>query len=87
MGKGDKKSKRGKIISGSYGVRRPKKGGKAPVAIAKPEKVKETPAKKTVTEEIKPESPWLFQIMIHGPIELTDSNVDLSLPLLACLCY
>jgi ribosomal small subunit protein bTHX len=25
MGKGDKKSKRGKIISGTYGVRRPKK--------------------------------------------------------------
>ncbi len=25
MGKGDKKTKRGKIIIGSYGVRRPKK--------------------------------------------------------------
>jgi len=56
MGKGDKKSKRGKIISGTYGVRRQKKGGKTPVVIAKPEKVKETPAKKTVTEEIKPET-------------------------------
>ena len=25
MGKGDKKTKRGKIVSGSYGVRRPRK--------------------------------------------------------------
>jgi ribosomal small subunit protein bTHX len=29
MGKGDKKSKRGKIIKGSYGVRRKRKSGKA----------------------------------------------------------
>ena len=28
MGKGDKKSKRGKIIKGSYGVRRKRKSGK-----------------------------------------------------------
>lgn len=27
MGKGDKKTKRGKIIMGSYGVRRPRKSG------------------------------------------------------------
>ncbi len=29
MGKGDKKTKRGKIIMGSYGVRRPRKKKKA----------------------------------------------------------
>lgn len=28
MGKGDKKSKRGKIINGTYGVRRPRKVAK-----------------------------------------------------------
>jgi len=55
MGKGDKKSKRGKIISGSYGVRRPKKNAKTIVVTAKPEKVKETAAKKVVTEEKKAE--------------------------------
>ncbi|MCY0970309.1 30S ribosomal protein THX [Chryseobacterium wangxinyae] len=29
MGKGDKKSKRGKITSGSYGKRRPRKSAKS----------------------------------------------------------
>jgi 30S ribosomal protein S31 len=33
MGKGDKRSKRGKIVIGSYGKSRPKKGKKA---VAKP---------------------------------------------------
>lgn len=55
MGKGDKKSKRGKIISGSYGVRRPKKNAKTNVVTAKPEKVKETVVKKAVAEEKKAE--------------------------------
>lgn len=55
MGKGDKKSKRGKIISGSYGVRRPKKNAKSNVVTAKPEKVKEIAAKKVLTEEKKSE--------------------------------
>ena len=36
MGKGDKKTKKGKIVKGSYGVIRPKK-----------KKVKETTTKKT----------------------------------------
>jgi ribosomal small subunit protein bTHX len=43
MGKGDKKSKRGKIILGSYGVRRPRR----PKAL--------TPAKKEKVEKIKVE--------------------------------
>ncbi|AZB00344.1 30S ribosomal protein THX [Chryseobacterium joostei] len=33
MGKGDKKSRRGKINSGSYGKRRPKKTSKSVVAV------------------------------------------------------
>ena len=53
MGKGDKKTKRGKIISGSYGVRRPKKSKKALVVVAKPEKVKEATVQKTETEKKK----------------------------------
>jgi len=31
MGKGDKKTKRGKIVNGSYGVRRPRKTKKQKV--------------------------------------------------------
>ncbi|MBO6606026.1 30S ribosomal protein THX [Psychroserpens sp.] len=31
MGKGDKKSRRGKISSGTYGVRRPRKKSRTPV--------------------------------------------------------
>jgi ribosomal small subunit protein bTHX len=54
MGKGDKKTKRGKIIAGSYGVRRPKKSTTSHVEIPKPEKVKKTPAKEAEVEEKKP---------------------------------
>lgn len=39
MGKGDKKTKRGKIISGSYGVTRPKKKATNKV-VEKPRKKK-----------------------------------------------
>lgn len=37
MGKGDKKTRRGKLFNGSYGVRRPRKkaGGAAPAARTK----------------------------------------------------
>ncbi len=53
MGKGDKKTKRGKIIQGSYGVTRPKRKattGKipAPVKAVKPIVEKEA------VEEVKP---------------------------------
>ena len=39
MGKGDKKSRRGKITNGSYGKRRPRKSSVSNVVIAKPKKV------------------------------------------------
>lgn len=39
MGKGDKKSKKGKIVKGSYGVRRPRKSPKnSPVTEKKAKK-------------------------------------------------
>ena len=38
MGKGDKKTKRGKIIAGSYGKRRPKKQAAKPQETAKKKK-------------------------------------------------
>lgn len=44
MGKGDKKTRRGKIIMGSYGVRRPRKKTK-PIVVAK--KKPSAPAKAT----------------------------------------
>lgn len=45
MGKGDKKSKKGKIFKGSYGVTRPHKVKKAVAAPAK-KAAKKAPAKK-----------------------------------------
>lgn len=56
MGKGDKKTKRGKIILGSHGKLRPRKKGKAtPVAASseKKEKAKTTPAKKAKPKAAK----------------------------------
>lgn len=52
MGRGDKKSRRGKISKGSYGARRPRKKAKAIVTPAKPKK-KATP-KKAETKKEKP---------------------------------
>jgi len=45
MGKGDKKTKRGKIVNGSYGVRRPK-NKKASVVISSEKPTKKQTAKK-----------------------------------------
>jgi len=44
MGRGDIKTKKGKISSGSYGVLRPHKKAK-PVVVAKPKTKKATPKK------------------------------------------
>jgi 30S ribosomal protein S31 len=53
MGKGDKKTKRGKIIMGSYGVRRPKKKGSQfqPPVEKKTQKKKSTPEKAEIEEK------------------------------------
>lgn len=48
MGKGDKKTKRGKIAIGSYGVRRPRKKTKTYNAVEP--KPKKKAAKKTATK-------------------------------------
>lgn len=45
MGRGDKKSRKGKIQMGSYGVTRPRKK-KRPVAAATPKAAKKAAAKK-----------------------------------------
>ncbi len=51
MGKGDKKTKKGKIVKGSYGVSRLKAKNKRTTEIAKPkvETKKKPAAKKTST--------------------------------------
>jgi 30S ribosomal protein S31 len=46
MGRGDKKTKKGKISMGSYGVLRPKEKSKVAVSSAKPAK-KAAPKKET----------------------------------------
>lgn len=45
MGKGDKKTRRGKIAIGSYGIRRPKKKNKVKKVEIKKKPKKETKAK------------------------------------------
>lgn len=54
MGKGDIKTKKGKIAKGSFGTVRPKKSAKTTIAAAKAEKAKAEPAK---TEKAKDEKP------------------------------
>jgi len=49
MGKGDKKSRRGKINNNTYGVRRPRKKAAKVFVEAKPKVKKATPTKKETT--------------------------------------
>jgi 30S ribosomal protein S31 len=57
MGKGDKKSRRGKIILGTYGVRRKKRSDKQIIVASKPvDKVKAEPKPEAVVKEVKAES-------------------------------
>lgn len=46
MGKGDKKTKKGKIAIGSFGVRRPKKSAASKEAPAKAKRAKKASTKK-----------------------------------------
>ena len=69
MGKGDKKTKRGKIVIGSYGVRRPRKKSKKFIV----EKVLESKPKKPVEEQIIkpveiPEIPVATEIIEEIPM-------------------
>ncbi len=55
MGKGDIKTKRGKIQKGTYGVRRPRPSAKrkATADVPKVEKKKKAPAKKKTSKASK----------------------------------
>ena len=57
MGKGDIKTKRGKIIAGSYGVRRPRKETAAYVAPVKKEKPAAKVEKDATEEKVAPKKP------------------------------
>ena len=58
MGKGDQKSKRGKINAGSYGKKRPRKSGTSKVASPKVEAKAEKPKKAAKPkEEVAEEKP------------------------------
>lgn len=52
MGKGDKKTRRGKIFMGSFGVRRPKPGKPANQNIKEKEKIAEKKATAKVAEKV-----------------------------------
>lgn len=57
MGKGDKKTKRGKIIMGSYGVRRPKKVSLAPIPVKKAKKIVEKVVEVTAEKPVVKKEP------------------------------
>ena len=54
MGRGDKRTKRGKIFAGSYGVSRPHKPNKGAAAAAIEAAAKEKPAKAEKTAKKAP---------------------------------
>ncbi len=53
MGKGDKKTKRGKLFSGSYGITRPRK--KSKTNVAPPTPIKVVKSKKPVAAKVENE--------------------------------
>lgn len=57
MGKGDQKSKRGKIVIGSYGVRRPRNVAKKMFAAHPVEKTVEKPEVAPEVKEVKSPAP------------------------------
>jgi 30S ribosomal protein S31 len=69
MGKGDKKSRRGKIIIGSSGVRRPK-SSKAKVIVEVVEKIKK------VSE--KPKAEPKPKVKIAEPVSITETEVAVA---------
>ena len=72
MGKGDKKSRRGKIIIGSTGVRRPKNKKKAVVAVEAVVKVKKVAEK--AKAEPKAKAKVAEPVVVIAP-EVTEAPV------------
>jgi 30S ribosomal protein S31 len=55
MGKGDKKTRRGKITIGTFGVRRPRKKNK-PIVVVTAKKKTKAPAKPKAAAKAKPKT-------------------------------
>jgi ribosomal small subunit protein bTHX len=53
MGKGDKKSKRGKIVIGSFGIRRPRKKSYTPVKVDNAQVEAKAVQEKSAVSEVK----------------------------------
>jgi 30S ribosomal protein S31 len=71
MGKGDKKSRRGKIIIGSSGVRRPKSSkNKASVKVETIEKIKK------VAE--KPKAEHKPKVKVAEPVAITETEIAVA---------
>ena len=74
MGKGDKKSRRGKIILGTYGVRRRrKKANKPAVKLVQPTLVKEIKEKKPLKEK-KPVKEIIDTVEVKEVRKLRNTN-------------
>ena len=75
MGKGDKKTRRGKIVIGSYGVRRPRRIKKAVVVVnkgaqAKPKKVQEKPQKLVEEAVVMIEPVIVSEPVVEAPVKV-----------------
>lgn len=81
MGKGDKKSKRGKIVIGSWGVRRARKKKKdltaaKKVSVPKPKKAAaEKPEKKLAKEQVA-EAPVLQEVLTETPAIIQEETTE-----------
>lgn len=73
MGKGDKKSRRGKIVLGTSGVRRRKNKKRANIVAPKP--VKE-PVKKVVAEKPAPEKPKKAEVPVSEKPKVEKSKAE-----------
>lgn len=80
MGKGDKKSRKGKIFMGSYGKTRP---GKTIKKVTTPKKDKAQPKKEKIVKEVKEvkepivvNTPAQSELFETAPEAVADVNVD-----------
>ncbi|NLL29322.1 MAG: 30S ribosomal protein THX [Bacteroidales bacterium] len=76
MGKGDMKTKRGKIHRGTYGKNRTRKVAKSTVASVKNEEEKAVKVKKTTTKpEVKSEAkPEVKEVKAEAPVKETKAK-------------
>lgn len=74
MGKGDRKSKRGKIIMGSYGKNRRKK--RTPLYVPPVEKKKPVKKEKPVAEDVKVKSEEVAEVPVKVEAKKTEEKKE-----------